>query len=314
MSLVSTGLLIYRPGALGDALVALPALAAIPERFGAIRTILATSSVAVPLFSANRVAHVVLTADDTRLLPLFSGRPKAAFDEFGVISAAVLWGGDGLGTVASALAGVGTEVIHAPSQPPEPGVHVAEYLLRTLDSSAVLNPCDVRLQPPADEVLLLTAQYPMLTSTPYLALHPGSGSTQKNWSPRSFAQLANLARTSLGLETVLLSGPADAGLAEHIGASLQKPAVLVARDWPLTRVAAVLSLAALYVGNDSGISHLAGCLGVPGVALFGPTSAKVWSPLGGTILARQGERMDDHVPKEVLESLRSIRTASDTRS
>ena len=63
-----------------------------------------------------------------------------------------------------------------------------------------------------------------------------------------------------------------------------------ARDWPLPDVAALLAHVDAYVGNDSGISHLAGAAGARGVALFGPTAARRWRPLGGRIAAAPGRR------------------------
>jgi len=55
------------------------------------------------------------------------------------------------------------------------------------------------------------------------------------------------------------------------------------RDLPLPDLAAVLARAALYVGNDSGVSHLAGAVGAVGVVLFGPTAARCWRPLAGRL-------------------------------
>ena len=51
--------------------------------------------------------------------------------------------------------------------------------------------------------------------------------------------------------------------------------------------AALLAGAALYLGNDSGISHLAAAVGAPGVVLFGPTDARRWRPLSPAIVALQ---------------------------
>jgi ADP-heptose:LPS heptosyltransferase len=56
--------------------------------------------------------------------------------------------------------------------------------------------------------------------------------------------------------------------------------VLVAREWPVRVLAAALAEAGLFLGNDSGVSHLAAAVGTPTVALFGPTDPTVWSPIG----------------------------------
>ncbi len=56
----------------------------------------------------------------------------------------------------------------------------------------------------------------------------------------------------------------------------------------LAEAGAVLSECALYVGNDSGITHLAAGLGVPTVAVFGPTDPAVWRPLGPRVRVVRG--------------------------
>ncbi|HQB29861.1 MAG TPA: glycosyltransferase family 9 protein, partial [Syntrophales bacterium] len=74
----------------------------------------------------------------------------------------------------------------------------------------------------------------------------------------------------------------------------------VLRDLPLGRVASVLKQARVYVGNDSGISHMAAVLGVPSVVLFLATNPGIWRPPGDhvRILHRpsEGIAVDDVVP------------------
>jgi len=64
-------------------------------------------------------------------------------------------------------------------------------------------------------------------------------------------------------------------------------------------VAGLLRRAALYVGNDSGITHMAAAVGVPVVALFGPTDPARWAPQGGRVEVLAQETS----PQEVLEAL-----------
>ena len=72
---------------------------------------------------------------------------------------------------------------------------------------------------------------------------------------------------------------------------------------------AVLSRAGVYLGNDSGVSHLAAAFGAPTVALFGPTDARVWAPVGPavrTVVSREGT-MDGIGEEEVLAAARAVR-------
>lgn len=106
-----------------------------------------------------------------------------------------------------------------------------------------------------------------------LAVHAGSGSPRKNWE--GMAELAEAWRKSGG-QVLAVIGPAEAD-------SAPLPCDAAIRGQPLGRVAAVLRLAHRYIGNDSGISHLAGCLGIEGLALFGPTDPDVWRPQGTSV-------------------------------
>ena len=101
-----------------------------------------------------------------------------------------------------------------------------------------------------------------------LILHPGSGGTSKRWPAERFAELARRAAAPL-----ILLGPAEDDLASAFDG------LPLARDLPLPRVVATLAKARAFVGNDSGVSHLASWL-CPTLALFGPTDPKVWAPAG----------------------------------
>lgn len=109
-----------------------------------------------------------------------------------------------------------------------------------------------------------------------LVLHPGAGSPAKCWAAGSFRDVADRWRAGGG-ETVVLLGPAE----EAARARWRASGHALATDLDLPGVAALLASAPRYLGNDSGISHLAGALGRVGVVLFGPTRPERWRPLGG---------------------------------
>jgi hypothetical protein len=60
------------------------------------------------------------------------------------------------------------------------------------------------------------------------------------------------------------------------------------RDWPRVKIAGLLSLAGVMVGNDSGPTHLAAAVGCPTVAVFGPTDPLVWAPVGPRVRTPSG--------------------------
>jgi ADP-heptose:LPS heptosyltransferase len=99
-----------------------------------------------------------------------------------------------------------------------------------------------------------------------VVLHPFSGSARKNWPLEGYRELAKL-----------LPGPIEwlAGPEEQLAGAV--------RIENLGELALWLTGARAYVGNDSGITHLAAAVGVPTVAIFGPTEPTVWCPRGETV-------------------------------
>ena len=101
-----------------------------------------------------------------------------------------------------------------------------------------------------------------------MAIHAGSGATvfgaAKRWDPRNYAALID----RLDVPVVLLEGPDEGGVADEINAAAARPSPVVKLAGPLAEAAAVLSACRLYVGNDSGLGHLAAAVGTPPVTLF----------------------------------------------
>jgi hypothetical protein len=115
---------------------------------------------------------------------------------------------------------------------------------------------------------------------PIAVLHPGSGSRKKCWPPENFLRLAGAVERRLGLSCRCLMGEADRWMAGHPVFRATPAAGDVLRDLPLRRVASILKQGKVYVGNDSGISHMAAALGVPSVVLFLTTDPGIWRPPG----------------------------------
>ena len=114
--------------------------------------------------------------------------------------------------------------------------------------------------------------------SPVVAIHPGSGSQKKCWPKEKFVELIKWAKRSLGATILLVSGPADKNIAKAIWPLISDCNPFLADDLPITTLAALLEKCTLYVGNDSGITHLAALVGIPTLALFGPTDPRIWGP------------------------------------
>lgn len=103
--------------------------------------------------------------------------------------------------------------------------------------------------------------------TSVLVVHPGAGGRAKQWSSHGFARVLESLGGSGAPMIVVHRGPADAEAVEALRRRLRRE-VAVLEEPPLTTLAGVLSHASAYLGNDSGISHLAAALGVRSTVLF----------------------------------------------
>jgi glycosyl transferase family 9 (putative heptosyltransferase) len=169
---------------------------------------------------------------------------------------------------------------HDPAPPPGAG-HAAAWLTRPLSELGVdvpLGPPPVATATPAER----EAAASVLQRLPpgFVAVHPGSGSPAKNWPADRFASLAE--SLAEGRPWLLVEGPADASAA---GSLRHRPTAVPAASLPPRVLGAMLAQAGVYVGNDSGVSHLAAAWGAPTAALFGPTDPEIWSPLGPSVEA-----------------------------
>lgn len=273
--------LVIHPGALGDVLLARPALAHLGAR--GLRLTLAVTSRLVGLFAASGLVERAVDLETLGLHRLFAERPSpGALDVLAGYAAIVSWFGAGEPGYVQNLAAAGQPVVVARAAPaPGERRHVSRHLLRTLAS---LGPIPARLP----EARLDVDEGERAAVHGWLAarglapgqavvLQPGAGSAAKAWP--GFGALARRLRRA-GLPLVALAGPADGEAVARLLADGGLGEADLARDWALPRVAALLALARLAVGNDSGPTHLAAAVGCPTVALFGPTDPAVWAPLG----------------------------------
>jgi ADP-heptose:LPS heptosyltransferase len=123
---------------------------------------------------------------------------------------------------------------------------------------------------------------------PVLTVAPGSGAREKNWPEPFFLAVADWWRDATGGAVVLLIGPVEE---ERGGVERLRDRCVVASGLRLSQVAALVAGSDVYLGNDSGISHLAAAVGVRTVVLFGPSDIAQWSPRGSrvTIVSRHIE-------------------------
>jgi heptosyltransferase-3 len=112
----------------------------------------------------------------------------------------------------------------------------------------------------------------------WLAVHPGSGSERKNWPEQHWSQLLLRMAADSGFNFLLVGGEAEGERVHRFAALLPEHRTLVASNWELPDLARTLAGCAGYLGHDSGISHLAAAVGLPGLVLWGETNESLWRP------------------------------------
>ena len=177
-------------------------------------------------------------------------------------------------SLVEALRAVVPRVLERDPTPP-PGTHAARWLAAVVEPLGLgADRAPPRCAPSALEAPEARAWRERLPPR-FLALHPGSGSPRKNWPAERFLELGERVRPRE--PWLVVSGPADR---DAMRPFRSRPDALVAERVPVRVLGALLADAGTFVGNDSGVSHLAAAWGAPTVALFGPTDAAVWAPDG----------------------------------
>jgi hypothetical protein len=137
----------------------------------------------------------------------------------------------------------------------------------------------------------ILAENGVMPTTKAIIMHPGSGGAHKCWHLDNFLAVARMLEKE-GTDSVFLLGPAEM---ERFGEStiscIREPGKLLT-DLPLSDVLAILSCSRGYLGNDSGITHLAAAVGIRTVAVFGPTDPAVYRPIGSAVTILQNNTLD----------------------
>jgi lipopolysaccharide heptosyltransferase II len=113
----------------------------------------------------------------------------------------------------------------------------------------------------------------------YVVLCPGaSNGSAKRYLPERWASVADALVHETGMRVILAGSSSERPLADHVASLMLHEPVNIAGETSLDQLMAVLGGARLLLANDSAPSHLAGALGVPVVAVFGPTDPAVYRP------------------------------------
>jgi heptosyltransferase-2 len=277
---------VVRAGGLGDALLIVPALQWLRARLPDARLTLVGSKWAEALRPLLTFPLDVVRFDAAGLAPLFADAPpREVPPAFSRADAVIIYTAESGSPFVRHVA----EACHGPcvvwGVAPVPARHAALHFVEPLAANALdrldLAPPTLHVPPALRDSARAWLAARLGPDTRPTAIHPGSGGARKCWPPEWFAALW----ARLDAPVLLIEGPADREACASLRASVPTGARVwaEARDMPLTEVAALLERCGGYVGNDSGISHLAAALGVFTIVIFGPTDPRVWAPLGARV-------------------------------
>ena len=275
-------ILCFHPGAIGDIIATLPALDALCRRLPDPRITCLGQLELMQLLAETKAIDTPLSLDYPGLHTLFHPKlppPESLVAFLQGHDLALSWMRGFAGVFPERLASLGLKTIFHPGPfPPLPGSgpavrYYAEPLAQLGLELVTEHP---RLPLSAGQKRAWLSGHPELLAAPYVVIHPGSGSPRKNWPAENFAALAEALGKRFRAQVVVLQGPADEeAVAKMVKAAAGFP-LLVKASLSLREAAALLAGATLAVGNDSGVSHLAGAVGVPTIAIFVSTDPATW--------------------------------------
>ena len=310
-------ILVFRAGALGDLLLAGPALLRLRNAFPDVCITLVARTAYSELFLHTLQPLELLELGSSRFSPLFledALLPEELSTFIRSFDLVVSWLGPSHEPFAKNLLRAGARrLLATPAFPDEnspalPGStpHAADHLLVSLAPlglAAAREPLELRLPPYNAQTCdhLLTDCGVNVTDA-ILAVHPGSGGLSKCWPVEHFVHVADSLARVRKMQVLWLVGPAELEHPERFCTGLPGSFVVMA-SVPILMLAGVIQRARIYLGNDSGVTHLAAAVGTPTLALFGPTSPDVWAPRADRVAVLHKPRLARLKEETVLQRL-----------
>jgi heptosyltransferase-2 len=302
-------ILVIRGGAIGDFILTLPALKALRGVYPCAHIeILGYEHIAA--LAENRFyAQAVRSIEYGPLSSFFANNselPAELGEYFASFDLIISYLYDPERVFENNLRRCGVEnLLCGPARIVEKSGHAARQLARPIEELGVRVADLASKIFPSKEDRQFARKFLRTLSPPIIAIHPGSGSEKKNWPMENWIELfssnghSSSADCERGRERkrpslVVVSGEADSAQISQLQSAWKDRGVLFARNLHLPQLAAVLEHT-IFVGHDSGISHLAAAAGATCVLLFGQTDPNVWAPMNENVqvVAAPGGRLDE---------------------
>jgi len=304
-------ILVIRGGAIGDFILTLPAIAALRKIFpDAYLEVLGYPHIA-QLALAGGLVDRIESIGSRALAGFFARNGELAeelvdyFSEFDLIISYLYDPDQIFRTNVSRC--TRAQFIAGPHRPNERStIHATQLYLKPLEHLAIFDADPVpRLRVGVDSASPTSPLFRNAEANErVLALHPGSGGEHKNWPEAKWAELLQNLINETSFNLLLVGGEAEGERLQRLGAALPPARVRVAQSRPLAELAQMLQQCAGFIGHDSGISHLAAAVGLPGLILWGDTTEEIWRPPSERmILIRHPDGLADLPVSSVLDKI-----------
>ncbi len=309
-----SGILVIRGGAIGDFVLTLPAIGLMREAFPETRIEILGYKHIVAMAEGRHYADSVRSIEYGPMAAFFSPLSDLAPDlteYFASFSQVVSYLYDPDGFFERNLRKAGVRNYLPAHIRIDDSEHAARQLARPLQSLALyLEDHAAHLHPSHDDHASAADFLGDVASKELIAIHPGSGSPKKNWAARNWAITGKqLTAEEPGCRLLLVGGEADHSQLDELAGLLAECDIQIARDLPLPVLAAILARCRMFLGHDSGISHIAAAVDTPSFLLFGPTDPEIWAPANESVavITAPGGDLSQLDSAAVLEALRSFR-------
>jgi len=296
-------ILVRVPNWVGDAVMCIPALEAIRARWPAAEIVLLGREWVSGLFQGQAWANRVLAFDHTGRHKGFFGLERLAreirkerFDTAVLLQNAfqaawLAWRSgvpQRIGYARDARSWLLTKAVAVP-KPKEAPAHESYYYLELLrragwmEKLPTIERISLKVSPEAmerAEEMLERAGVPGAPRVLRVAMAPGAAyGTAKCWPVERYAALADRLIAEFGADVILFGTASEREVTGKIAAAMKRTSVQLAGETSIADLPALLASCDLFIGNDSGAMHVAAAVGLPVVAVFGPTDPKGTAPM-----------------------------------
>jgi ADP-heptose:LPS heptosyltransferase len=285
-------ILIVHQGAIGDFILSLSSLEAIHRFHSQSRFIFLGHPSILEIIHSRPYFDAVLDCSDKRWAPLYNSKVKletGIFASLPPVDSIFAFCRFSSQTLVDNLARIYRKPSYRIDPFPEPnlGLHVCDYQCRQLDELGIPSlPCSAPVIAPSQQDLLEARRFfqeNVRGGKQLVLIHPGSGGRKKLWPVTGWLDVIMKISTNNNIKISLIEGPADSQVVQQICSKVGSISLLLVNNWRLGKLAALIKRSSLYLGNDSGISHLAAACNTPTIALFGPTDPRIWGPKGSKV-------------------------------